>query len=556
MATLLGIKSGMGNTMGDKTVLVARRIYTMDARRPVATHLAHHNGRILAIGGAEECPKDARIDTRFADSFLIPGFVEGHSHFMEGRAWSYLYLGFFDRQGPDGRVHPGLKTKAAVLGALAHAAATTEGAVIGAWAFDPIYLSGTRLTLEDLDGISRTLPVIVTHASGHIITVNSVVLTKMGITTTSDQDGMLRQDDGQISGELTGPDLINRAQRVVGESAFSQGLDVSDIRSFASIARRAGVTTAADLFSDMSDKTVTAYRQAAEDNTIPLRMVPALGALLYPGAKTLERLREVESFSHEKLYFGAVKLILDGSIQGFTARLRWPGYHNGAPNGLWYVAPPQLEEIVERLHAAGVQLHIHTNGDEATELAVNVLGRVLAHHPRPDHRHTLQHCQLADPALFRRIAALGLCCNLFSNHIFYWGDQHVEKTLGLARAKRMNAARTALDHGIALALHSDAPVTPLAPLFTAWCAVERLTASGHVLGAEEAIGVDEALRAVTLGAAYTLHLDHAVGSLEVGKFADMAVLDSDPFAGPAADLWKVGVRGTVFSGQYFAADAP
>lgn len=120
----------------------------------------------------------------------------------------------------------------------------------------------------------------------------------------------------------------------------------------------------------------------------------------------------------------------------------------------------------------------------------------------------------------------------------------------------MNAARTALDHGIALALHSDAPVTPLAPLFTAWCAVERLTASGRVLGAEEAIGVEEALRAVTLGAAYTLHLDHAVGSLEVGKFADMAVLDSDPFAGPAADLWKVGVRGMVFSGQYFAADAP
>lgn len=541
--------------MDEKTVLIARRIYTMDDRRPVATHLVHQNGRILAVGDAEDCPQDAVIDRRFENSVLIPGFVEGHCHFMEGRAWSYIYLGFFDRQGPDGRIHPGLKTKVAVLNALRQGAAETRGDVIGAWGFDPIYLPDSRLTRVDLDHVSDTRPIIVTHASGHIITVNSVVLSRIGITDTSDVDGVFRQSDGSATGELTGPELINRAQRVVGESAFSQALGLSDIQAFSRIARRAGVTTAADLFSDMSDATVAAYRAAAQDRTIPLRMVPALGALLYPGDKALERLNEVKSFSDEKLYFGAVKLILDGSIQGFTARLRWPGYYNGAPNGLWYVAPAQLEEIVERLHGAGVQLHIHTNGDEATELAVTILGRVLSRLPRPDHRHTLQHCQLPDTALFRRIAALGLCCNLFSNHIFYWGDQHVEKTLGLPRAKRMNAARTALDHGIALALHSDAPVTPLAPLFTAWCAVERLTAGGRVLGVEEAIGVHDALRAVTLGAAYTLHLDHLVGSLEIGKFADMAVLDADPFEEPAVDLRTIAVRGTLFSGQYFPADA-
>jgi predicted amidohydrolase YtcJ len=93
--------------------------------------------------------------------------------------------------------------------------------------------------------------------------------------------------------------------------------------------------------------------------------------------------------------------------------------------------------------------------------------------------------------------------NLFANHHFYWGDQHRDVTVGPERAERMNACRTALDTGVPFSIHSDAPITPLAPLFTAWCAVNRLTASGRVLGATQRISVMDALRAVTLGAAWT-----------------------------------------------------
>ena len=175
-------------------------------------------------------------------------------------------------------------------------------------------------------------------------------------------------------------------------------------------------------------------------------------------------------------------MMLDGSIQGFSARLRWPGHFNGAPNGIWVMAPAQYEADFETYHRAGLTIHTHTNGDEASEAAIDAIERVLARAPRADHRHTLQHGQMIDAPMFRRMAALGLCANLFANHIWYWGDQHYEMTMGPDRANRLDACGSALAAGVPLAIHSDAPVTPLGPLFTAWCAVNRVTPKGRVLG--------------------------------------------------------------------------
>jgi predicted amidohydrolase YtcJ len=160
---------------------------------------------------------------------------------------------------------------------------------------------------------------------------------------------------------------------------------------------------------------------------------------------------------------------------------------------------------------------------------------------------------MIDAPLFRRMAALGLCANLFANHVWYWGDQHRAMTMGPDRAERLDACGSALAAGVALAIHSDAPVTPLGPLFTAWCAVNRLTPSGRVLGPSERIGVAEALRAITLGAAWTLKLDHEVGSIECGKRADFCVLEDDPLAVDPKALKDLPVWGTVLSGRVFEA---
>jgi hypothetical protein len=148
---------------------------------------------------------------------------------------------------------------------------------------------------------------------------------------------------------------------------------------------------------------------------------------------------------------------------------------------------------------------------------------------------------------------MDMCVNLFANHHFYWGDEHYRLTVGPERANRMNACHTALEMGVPMAIHSDAPITPLGPLFTAWCAVNRLTVSGRIQGEGEKISVQDALYAITLGAAYTLHLDSEIGSIEIGKKADFAVLEHDPTDISGENLKDIKIWGTVQGGRIFEA---
>ncbi len=319
----------------------------------------------------------------------------------------------------------------------------------------------------------------------------------------------------------------------------------------------AGVTTATDLVNDLDDASIANMERVTALEDYPIRLVPAYAPMRDPKRLALERVLPAMKHSTEKLRFGVVKLVIDGSIQGFTARMRWPLYYknpNGAEeNGLWIVPPQQVRELLQTYHDAGLTVHIHTNGDEAVDVALDAIEEVLRRSPRWDHRHTLQHCQLADASQFRRMASMGVCANLFANHLYYWGDAHYSMTVGPDRANRMNAAGTALATGVRFSMHSDAPITPIGPLFTAWCAVNRQTASGRILGASERISIEDALRAMTLGAAYTLKLDHEIGSIEVGKRADFAVLEEDPLQVPREALRYVPIWGTVLGGRIFEA---
>jgi predicted amidohydrolase YtcJ len=331
--------------------------------------------------------------------------------------------------------------------------------------------------------------------------------------------------------------------------------DELGLRYFGRLCVRKGVTTAADLANLLPQDAVRMMLRVTDEDTYPVRIVPLLRLQLLSGQALVDRALELRRESTDRLRLGIVKLVADGSIQGFSARLRFPGYYNGAPNGLWYIPPEKLREAYRLGLAHGVQIHTHTNGDEATELALDCVEEALRAHPSPDRRFTLQHCQLADAAQFRRMKALGMCVNLFPNHHFYWGDQHYATTVGPERAERMNACATALATGVPFAIHSDAPVTPLGPLFTAWCAVNRRTASGRVLGERERIDVETALRTVTLGAAYTLKLDGEIGSIECGKRADFAVLEDDPERIGAERLKDVRIWGIVQGGRAFPAAA-
>ena len=583
------------------TIYSARRIITMNPRRPEATHVAVRDGHVLGAGVLDELAGwgDHELDERFADKVIMPGFVEGHCHSWEGSAWEDTYLGFFDRTAPDGVLHPGLKSIDAVVerfrAAAASAAAdagtdagagagrtrpggsdgpdgaggpggydgsgragapgesgrSSEEAVMG-WGFDPIFFGGRRMVAADLDRVSAMRPVIVMHQSGHIVNVNSEALRRAGITRDTNVQGLVRDAHGEPTGELQGPALRSIVYRAAGRDRFLDMGRGDSLWRFAASARRAGVTTATDLANELPEETVASQVAATAREDFPLRIVPAFFAAARPADEGVEWVKSLIPRGHERLRYGLVKLVLDGSIQGFTARMKWPGYYNGHENGLWYIEPgEELPRILGTFHRAGLQVHVHTNGDEATEAAIDAIEAVLREHPAADARFTLQHCQMAHDAHFRRMARLGICANLFANHLYYWGDQHHALTMGPERAGRMDAAGSAKRLGVPFSIHSDAPVTHLAPLFTAWCAVNRRTASGRVLGEAERITVPDALHAITLGAAFTLKLDTEIGSIETGKRADFAILEDDPLAVAPEALKDVAVWGTVVGGRVF-----
>ncbi|MDF1734651.1 MAG: amidohydrolase [Minwuia sp.] len=540
------------------TIYSARKIITMNPNRPEATHVAVRDGRILGAGTLEELVGWGahELDERFADKILMPGLVEGHSHTMEGTFWRYIYCGYFDRMDPDGHIWEGARSIEAVVERLQDAAAKLDGpdTPLAGWSLDAIYYGDRRVDRHDLDKVASDRPVGVLNASGHILNVNTRALELAGLLRTGiNHPGIPLGSDGLPTGELKGPDAMTPVGIHVGFDRDLLACDESGLRQFARLCVRAGVTTAADLANLLPPDAVSMMLRVTGEADYPARIVSLRRLQNMTVPEIVDRALELRGMSTEKLRLGIIKVVSDGSIQGFSARLRWPGYYNGAPNGLWYVPPEQLREMFALALEKGVQVHTHTNGDEATELVMECLEEALRRHPAPDHRFTLQHCQLADAAQFRRMKALGMCVNLFPNHHFYWGDQHFAMTVGPERAERMNACATAVATGVPMAIHSDAPVTPLGPLFTAWCAVNRQTASGRTLGENERIDVDTALRAITLGAAYTLKLDGEIGSIETGKRADFAVLEDDPREIGAEKLKDVGVWGTVLGGRIFPA---
>ena len=534
------------------TIFSARKILTMNTYQPVATHVAVRRGRILGTGSLDELADwgDYTIDNSFEDKILLPGFVEAHCHAMNGSVWENTYVGYFDRTDPDGRVWLGIKDLDGVLDRLREIERTLDNPeqTLVAWGFDPIYFNdGVRMTVSHLDQVSRDRQILVQHSNGHLLNVSRKVLELAGIDANTDVEGVMKDADGNPSGELGEMAAQFMAYRVTDVRRFDE-INAEDLRSFARTATNVGVTTATDLHARVQDQNVKNYVEVTQDHNYPLRLVPAAGCLTMSIEEGPGHVADLKRHNNDKLFFGLCKIMTDGSIQGFTGRLKWPGYFNGKPNGIWNLPPQTLTNMVEAYHLAGLQMHMHTNGDEASELMIDAIEKALHKSPRPDHRHTLTHCQMADESQFRRMAQLGICSNLFANHIYYWGDQHYCQTMGPDRAMRMDACATAKRIGVPFTIHSDAPVTPLDPLFTAWCAVNRQTASGRLLGPNERIDVEDALRAITLGAAFTLRLDHLVGSIEPGKYADFAVLDDDPTTVPVEALKDVPVWGTVIDG--------
>ncbi len=542
--------------MADITVFKAKKIITMDPSRPEATHVAVQDGKILAVGDATCADAWGKVmhDDSLAAHVLTPGFVEGHAHMMAGKMWDFAYAGFHDRIDPQGKLHKGMTTIDAVIARLKERAAQLpDGVPLFAWGLDPIFLPTERLNRSHLDEVATDRPIAVLFSNFHLMCVNSTALEMAEFSAATNLEGVVKDAKGEPSGELQEMAAMFPIMRRLGIDfrELSQGEDA--MLSYAEVCMRAGVTTVTDLYSQMEEEDLATMLRVTGAPDYNVRIVPALGATGAQPDELAKRALALKAKSTDKLRLGAVKLMTDGSIQGWTGRVKWPHYVGGQPNGLWNTTPEEIFALCEAMYKYGVQMHIHVNADEASEVSLKACEAAARKHPWPGARHVFQHCQMMGPDQFARAKELDICTNIFANHLWYFGDQHVALTIGEDRASRMNAARSALDAGLNVALHSDAPVTPMGPLFTAWCAVNRQTMSGRTLGAAQKITVAEALRLITLGAAYTLKLDDEIGSIECGKIADFAILGDDPLAVAPEALKDVPVIGTVSGGRVHLA---
>ena len=536
----------------------AKKIITMNPSNPEGTHVAVRDGLILGVGFLAELVGwgEYSLDTSFADHIIVPGFVEAHAHVMAGGMMLLPYMGYFERKLPNGETAPGIKSYDELVKALKSIAAdlSDPDEPLVAVGFDPIYFPDQpRLSRHDLDKVSSTRPIYLHHASGHLATVNTAMLETNGVTKDMKVEGLGRQADGELDGELREPAAMaccktgNRIVQRINQTEQA-------LRDFGALACNAGITTCTDLggASILAPQLLDMWQEVTAEASFPLRVaqynvpaMPGAAAAFDEVADQFVALRKQES---EKLRFPGIKFILDGSIQGFSALIDEPGYYSGEDHGQLLTVPEQFADWLRPFHRASINVHMYCNGNLTQQLAIDTVEKILREDPWLDHRHTITHAQLTTQAQLRKMATLGLCANFFTNHLWYWGDQHYDITVGPERANSLEPCASALREGVSFSIHSDAGVTPLGSLHTMWCAVNRLTPSGRILGEIEKISPYEALKAVTISGAYQLHLDDEIGSLEAGKKADFAVLQEDPLSIDPMNIRDIEVWGTVLAG--------
>jgi predicted amidohydrolase YtcJ len=476
------------------------------------------DGRILDSGRGMPEVADARL-IDLAGRALVPGLIDPHGHFPESGFNALFRVDL---------APPPVGTCRSLGEALERLAAAPGAGWVHGVRFDHTALPEGRFpSRAELDAVQGDRPLWLIHVSGHAGALNSAGMARLGLS-----------GDGFLAGMAAMAEL-GATDFGIDDAQFVEGVAAAGAEYLSH-----GVTMTQN--SWIEQRMLDRFVAADAAGKMPMDVVLLPDAVLEPD------LAANEPKGLKRLILGPRKLFADGAFQVQTAHLSKP-YHkpiDGDPNrrGMRYAQPEALLRDIRRLHRAGHQIHIHTNGDGGSDDALEAFETVLAEDPRDDHRHTLVHGQALRDDQLDRMARLGISVSLFSAHVFFWGDKHRDVFLGPERAARIDPARSALDRGVRITIHNDAPVTPTRPLHLMWCAVARQTSGGSILGEAQRITAEEALRAHTIDAAWQVFQETERGSIEKGKRADFTVLSEDPLT-TATPLKDIAVAETIIQGE-------
>lgn len=544
------------------TVFQAKEIVTLWNAMPTAHYVAVKEGKILAVACKLEQmsdwlkPNNYKLDTTFKNDVIVPGFYESHTHAqMLGYSWRYAYVGRFERTNPQGQKIAGCATKKEILERIQkEIAATTdpERSVI-AWGYQPSFYEEGPLGIADLDPLSQTHPIVVVDINLHVAYVNSIALRKAGIDESTPIKGFVRRD-GKLTGEAQEAEAIFKIYPLFPDITLDVLREATE--NVFKIAHRVGVTTMVDAAFGLMPHGYQAFKEITQSaGNMRMILYPFIDVIM--GKEIQDKggfayVKQLKADNTEWLKFGAVKIIIDGSLQAQTARLLWPFYLDGN-NGMFNISMDDLKKDLVEAFKQELQVTMHANGDEAIGWALDAVQYALDTVPRIDHRTRIEHLQMPTPAQIKRLQTLGMNASSLCNHTYYWGDIHMHTLLGYNRAQAMHPLKTLVEHDIAISLHTDV-VSPINPLLAMWVAVNRKTISGKPIGQQEALTPLQALKAVTLWAAYMQFEDHCKGSIEVGKLADFAVLGANPLTVAPDKIKDICVRATVVNGTVFPVE--
>lgn len=521
-------------------------VLTMDAADRVADALALEGGRIVAVGDSADLEarygKGAVIHD-LAGKAVLPGFVDAHSHFPA----SGLSVFGVDLNSPPigdltsiAQIQERLRAKAA--------GTARDGWIFGFGYDDTLLAEKRHPTRQELDAVSTEQPIYVWHISGHMGVANSRALALAGIgpATPNPPGGVIVRDP---QGEATGLVQENSAIEMQKLAMKIGPLDfLRMVRAASAEYAAQGVTTAQS--GAAASETVKGLALASRFALVPMRLAlwpmwDSLGPELRDGkARTAD-------YDTERLRIGPVKFFSDGSIQGYTGFLGHPyhvPYHGDAEyRGFPTMEQEQLVDEIARYHRAGIQLAIHANGDAAIDNVLDAIAIAQEETPRPDIRHILVHAQMTRADQLDRMVRLSVTPSFFSAHTYYWGDRHRDIFIGPERAANISPTRWAKDRGLRFSVHLDTPVVPMNPRLLLWSTVNRLSSGDEAIGPEQRLTVMEALRAMTIDAAWQIHQEDRIGSLEPGKLADLVVLSDDPRKRPEA-IRDLEVEATLVGG--------
>ncbi len=516
------------------------RIYTLDPGQPRAEALAVWGDRVVAVGDDAGIRNLAGPGTAMVDlegATVLPGFHDAHCH--------VLLFGL-------SLVEVNVRQAASVAEVVAAVTSRVRNAPPGGWirggGYDDNKLAERRHpNRHDLDPVSPDHPVWLLHISGHMGVANSLALQAAGITRNSpDPPGgrIVRDEAGEPTGLLleTAQDLVKRVLPPYTLEETKSALAVAG-RQMA----QEGITAAQDAWAGwIAPEEFRAYQEAVGEGLLPQRVWLMVDVERLPvrGGRFDFAFGLRTGFGSDRLRLGAVKIFTDGSLIGRTAALREP-YADRADKGMLVKEPDVLVELVRRARAGGWQVAMHAIGDRAVEAALDAIQQAMgleASRFRP----RIEHCGLAPPDLVQRLHQLRPVVVTQPRFVYELAEGYAA---ALGRGRLRWLLPVASLRGIPVAFSSDRPVVDGAPLKGIQAAVTRRTEGAWQLAPEEAVSVEEAVRAYTVGAAYAAFAESELGSLSPGKWADFVVLDRDPFQVDPEELAQIPVLRTVVGGK-------